>query len=118
MQLKDAAQLLAIVAVVSLATNAWQSRQAQAAGAAVAAAAAPGDIRMLSSTTCGVCTQARQWFEAHRVPFSECFIERDAACRNEMQALGAAGTPVIVVRGQPVLGFSPATIRERLGAGG
>jgi glutaredoxin len=115
LQLREVAQLLAIVAVVSFGTKWWLSSQAKSAGAAVASAAVPGDIRMLSSVTCGVCIQARAWFQEHRVPFSECFIERDAACRAEMQAIGAVGTPVIVVRGKPIVGFSPAVIRDRLG---
>lgn len=80
----------------------------------MAARAAPGNIRMLASDHCAVCVVARRWFLAHSVPFSECSIERDAACRAEFQALQAAGTPVLRVRGVAQLGFSPQQLLRAL----
>jgi glutaredoxin len=109
-------QLGLLLAAVSLGLQAWQGQRQQHLGEQVAAAAAPGDLRMISSLTCGVCTQARRWFTEHEVAFSECFVERDAACRAEMEMLQAPGTPVIVVRGRPQLGFSPRHIADALGA--
>lgn len=99
--------LVALVLAVSAATQWWAARSQQQLGRQVALAAAPGDIQMISSTTCGICTAARRWFGQHDVPFDECFIERDAACAARFEALLAPGTPVIVVRGQPQLGFDP-----------
>ena len=117
MKARELLQLALIVGAVSAATGWWASKQHALAGEAVAQAAKPGDIRMLSSQTCGVCSTARQWFTEHRVPFAECVIERDAACRAEFQARGATGTPLILVRGQQQLGFSPEAIRARLAPG-
>lgn len=111
-------QLGLLLAAVVLALQAWQGRQQQALGARVAATAAPGDLRMLSSTTCGICTQARRWFIEHRVAFTECFVERDAACRAEFERLQAPGTPVILVRGRPQLGFSPPRLARALADSG
>lgn len=107
-------QLVLLLALVTLGLQAWQGRQQAAIGERIARAAAPGDLHMISSTTCGICTQARRWFTGHGVSFTECFVERDAACRAEFERLQAPGTPVIVVRGQPQLGFSPPRIVERL----
>jgi len=59
---------------------------------------------------------ARLWFTEQKVPFSECFIERDAACAAEFAANRAPGTPLLLVRGQPQLGFSPDRVKERLQA--
>jgi len=92
----------------------WVGHRADALGPQVAALARPGDIRMLSSVTCAVCTQARAWFTEHGVAFSECKIEHDSACREEHRAMGAGGTPVIVVRGVPTLGFSADALLARL----
>ena len=100
---------------VSLASTWWQDRQAARLGDQIAARAAVGDIRMLSSETCVFCARARQWMQSRGVPFSECFIERDAACAAQYQALMAPGTPVVLVRGQSQLGFDPRWINERLG---
>jgi glutaredoxin len=69
---------------------------------------------MISSDTCAYCVQARAWFNAHDVPFSECSIERDAACAARFAALLAPGTPVILVRERPQVGFSPPRVAEAL----
>ena len=110
------------MAVVVLATSAasqwwvgYQARQSDAElGPAVAALAQPGDIRMLASESCAPCRVARQWLIDHRVAFSECLIERDAACRAEFEATRSPGTPVMLVRGQPQLGFSSPRLLQSL----
>jgi glutaredoxin len=106
---------LALVVVVAWGlTQWWADRQQADVGRRVAQAAAPGDIEMLSSTTCAICVQARLWFRAHRVPFQECFIETDPACAARFEATRAPGTPVILVRGIPQLGFSPQRLAVSL----
>jgi hypothetical protein len=106
--------LAVLVLAASGGSSWWAARHKQSLGSEVAAKAKPGDIRMLSSTTCSICTSARLWFTEHRVPFSECFIERDAACASEFAATRSAGTPVLLVRGVPQVGFSPQRLRDSL----
>jgi glutaredoxin len=72
----------------------------------------PGDIRMISSETCPYCLAARRWMTQEGIPFQECFIERDAQCLADYQALGAVGTPTLVVRGQRVIGFDRTRLLE------
>ena len=97
---------LAVIVVVMLGgVQALQSWQSRGQGEALRAAARPGDILMLSSTTCGYCTQAREWMTAQRVPFTECFIEQDPACAATFQRMGGQGTPMVLVRGQVIVGF-------------
>lgn len=109
--------LVALVLAVGAASQWWGHRQEVALGRAVAALAQPGEVLMIASDTCGVCIGARRWMAEHAVPFTECSIERDADCRAQYEALSAPGTPVIVVRGQPELGFSPVRLHERLKSG-
>jgi glutaredoxin len=111
-------QLALLLAVVSLALQGWQGHREADLGARIAAAAAPGELRMISSEDCGICSVARRWFAEHEVAVAECFVERDAACRAEFEALGARGTPVLLVRGRPQLGFSPPLIAQALGLPG
>jgi glutaredoxin len=109
---------LAVVVACSTAFSSWWARHSQQLlGERVAALAAPGDVRMLSSESCAICTVARRWFTEHRVAYSECLIERDAACRAQFDALGAPGTPVLVVRGRPQRGFSPGRLEAALQPG-
>ena len=106
--------LAALVLAFSAASQWWAARHEAALGAQVAALARPGDIRMLASETCSICAAARAWFNANRIPFSECLIERDADCLAAYQASGAPGTPVLLLRGQVEVGFNPARLRDRL----
>lgn len=69
---------------------------------------------MIGSVTCVYCAQARAWFEANRVPYSECLIERDPACAAQYNALMAPGTPVMIVRGKRLLGFSAQAVADAL----
>ena len=108
---------LALLVLAALSAQAWWSARYRAnVGAEVAALAKAGDIRMLSSDSCGICDQARRWFIAHHVPFTECSIDRDSACRTDFEARLAPGTPVLLVRERVLLGFSPERLRAALAA--
>ena len=102
--------LLVVIAVAALASWAWRGHLAAGDAEVLRQRARPGDIRMVSSETCPWCLAARRWMTQEGIPFKECFIERDAACLADYQALGAAGTPTLVVRGQRIIGFD----RERI----
>ena len=69
---------------------------------------------MISSVTCSYCERARAWFTEHRVPFTECLIERDSRCAATYSALMAPGTPVLLVRGQRLVGFNVQAVAEVL----
>lgn len=109
-----AALVLAIAAF-----QAWRNWQAEneheALGAQLAAVARPGEIALISSTTCVYCARARAWMTRHEVPFTECFIERETACLQRYQQLGAPGTPVTLLKGRAVLGFNPETVAASYG---
>jgi len=109
--------LLVLVAAAYAAQWVWQTHHDARQGRALAAAAGPGDLQMLASDTCAPCALARQWLRRHEVAFSECSIERDAACREQFVRLGAAGTPAFVVKGrQLVLGLDEARLLAALQA--
>lgn len=104
--------LLAVAALAWGGSAAWRSHVARDDGEALVQRVKPGDIRMISSETCPYCLAARRWMTQQGIPFKECFVERDAQCLADYQALGAMGTPTMVVRGERVIGFDRARIRE------
>jgi glutaredoxin len=106
--------LLLVVALAWLGATAWRGHVAARDGEVLAQRVQPGDIRMISSETCGYCVAARQWMTQQRIPFEECLIERDAQCLADYQALGAVGTPTLMVRGQRVIGFDRARVLDIL----
>ena len=113
-QRRSLAGLVLLVVLVSGAAEWWREHLATALGRQLAQASRPGDIEMLSSVTCVFCERARRWMGLHQVAFTECFIERDADCARRYQALGARGTPTLLVRGQAQLGFSADQVLARL----
>lgn len=113
-QLRSLVVLVLLVLGVGGASEWWREYQATQLGRQIAALARPGDILMISSVTCPFCERARRWMTLRQVPFTECFIERDAACAERYQALGARGTPTMWVRGAAQLGFSPQLVLDRL----
>jgi hypothetical protein len=97
--------LILMLLAVSAGTQWWAGLSQARLGDKMAALVQPGDIQMLSSKTCAYYTVARQWMQQHGVVFGECFIETDKACAAQFEAARAAGTPVVLVRGQPQVGF-------------
>lgn len=106
--------LAAVVGVALVAQSVLRDWSASRDGERMAALARPGDIRMISSETCPWCTVARRWMSAEGVPFDECLIERDPACADEFRARGGGGTPLLVVRGQTILGFDRGEVLKKL----
>lgn len=108
--------LLIVIVVAAVASWAWRAHVEEADGERLAALVQAGDIRMISSETCGWCTAARRWMTEQGLPFEECFIEREARCLSDYEALGSQGTPTLVVRGQPIIGFDREAIAQALAA--
>lgn len=77
------------------------------------AKAAP-EVIMYTTRTCGYCEQARAWFTTQQVVWDERDIESSNAAREEWQSLGGAGTPLILINGKRISGFSPAALSAEL----
>lgn len=82
--------------------------------ARIAAEVRPGDIYMVASVDCPYCAQARAWFSRMHLPYAECTIETEADCATLYRKLQAPGTPVLLVRGQRLVGFRPDAIAAAL----
>lgn len=108
--------LLLIVAVVWGASQTWHWWRQEQASASVQAHARADDILMFTTTDCPYCARARAWFKQRGVPWRECNIERDEACRRVFEAQGAQGVPLLRVRGQWRMGFDAAWLAEALAA--
>lgn len=69
-------------------------------------AAAGGPITMYSTSWCGYCRQAREYFTAEGIPFREHDIEQSSRARRAYDRLGAGGVPLIKVGERRMNGFS------------
>ena len=99
--------VLAVIVLVTMGASqgvSWWTQQRTAA--AVRQHVQPGDITMYATETCVYCVKARDWMKSHNIPWQECDVERDAACRQTYEAQGAPGTPLMQVKGRWSLGFN------------
>jgi glutaredoxin len=70
---------------------------------------------MFSTSWCGVCRQARAFFDANGLRPTERDIERDPAARAEIQRLtGKTAVPVFLVDGVLLAGFSEGSMKQTL----
>jgi glutaredoxin len=76
----------------------------------------PDRITMYSTDWCPHCKNARSYFEAKRIRFTEYNVETSEVGRKEYQALGGGGVPVIVVGSKVMRGFSANKFEALAGA--
>lgn len=106
--------LLLVCAVAALGAEGVRAWVQQQRADELRAVARPGDIRMISQTTCVYCTKAREWLTRHEVPFEECFIDRDSECLAEYNRQGRNGTPMMLLRGEMQRGFDAQRVTASL----
>jgi glutaredoxin len=66
----------------------------------------PKRVVMYGAQWCGYCKQARSYFAAHKVPYTEHDVDRDPKARREFERLGGRGVPLILVGEARLKGFS------------
>lgn len=80
-------------------------------------AAAPqtrSGVTMYSTDWCGHCKNARNYFKAKGVAFTEVNVETSESGRKEYEAFGGKGVPLIVVGEKFMRGFSPQSFEALL----
>ncbi|MBI2723883.1 MAG: glutaredoxin family protein [Chloroflexi bacterium] len=72
-------------------------------------------VVLYASGSCEFSEMVRLHLESRGQTYTEKDVDRDPAARQEMLDLGAHGTPVTVIDGEPVIGFDEESIDELLG---
>ena len=67
-----------------------------------------GDVVMYATSWCGYCRQAREYFRAKGIEYTEYDIETNRIANMEHKDLGGRGVPLILVGKKRMSGFSPA----------
>ena len=69
-------------------------------------------VVLYSTTWCGYCKQARQYFRSNSIPFTEYDVENSRKGRRDYRALGGSSVPIILVGNRRLNGFSPAHFEQ------
>lgn len=70
-------------------------------------APARSGVTMYSTDWCGHCRNARNYFKANGIAFTEIDVEKSEAGRREFAAYRGSGVPLIVAGSRTLRGFSP-----------
>ena len=72
-------------------------------------------VKMYSTTWCGFCAAARNFFETHKIPYEDVDIEKNPKEAQEMmEKSGQMGVPVININGKIIIGFDQPAIKKAL----
>jgi len=72
-------------------------------------------VTIYTTSTCGFCRVAKQYFASNRIPFTEVNVESDMRKAEEMvRKSGQMGVPVIEVNGKVIVGFNKPEIEKAL----
>jgi glutaredoxin len=74
----------------------------------------PREVKILSTTWCGVCKKAKSHLAGKGIYFSEYDVETSDIGRREFKRLGGKGVPIILVGNQRMDGFSATKLDEML----
>lgn len=72
------------------------------------------EVIMYSTATCPYCEKARQWFTSNNVAWVERDVETSETARKQWQDMGALGTPVIVINGKRLNGFTEGALEAEI----
>lgn len=70
-------------------------------------------VVLYSTRWCGHCKQAKAYFKANKIPFSEFDVEKTRKGQADFKRMKGRGVPIILVGESRLNGFSPAAF-ERL----
>ena len=72
------------------------------------------EVKILTTTWCGVCKQAKTYLAGKGISFSEYDIETSDVGMQEFKRLGGKGVPIILVGKQRMDGFSASRLDQML----
>ena len=76
------------------------------------------EVVIYTTPACPYCKYAKEFLSQKGVFYTEKDVSTDPAARDEMIALtGKNAVPVIVIDGEPIVGFNGPRIEEKLGLG-
>lgn len=101
--------LLAIVAI-ALALFKWDLLPGRLPVSIDPEAAMRADVVLFATSWCGYCAKARDLLKTAGVPFVEHDIETSVEGKQQYDAIGGQGVPILLINGEIVRGYNPNLI--------
>ncbi len=76
--------------------------------------AAKGRVKLLTTSWCGYCRQARAYLNSRGIPFEDLDVEKSAQGQQEYRELRGRGVPIILVGDQRMNGYNQAKLDTML----
>ncbi|MES9872823.1 MAG: DUF4124 domain-containing protein [Candidatus Sedimenticola sp. 6PFRAG7] len=70
-----------------------------------------GKVVIYSTTWCGVCERAKDYFKANNIPYKEYDVEKSEKGKRDFKRMKGRGVPVILVGNKRMDGFSEAKFK-------
>lgn len=71
-------------------------------------------VEIYTSDTCGKCVQAKEYLNKNKIDYKEYNISKDPEARKELIGMGYMSIPVLIIKGEHVLGFDIKRINDLL----
>ncbi|OOZ37659.1 DUF4124 domain-containing protein [Solemya velesiana gill symbiont] len=65
-----------------------------------------GKVVIYSTTWCGVCDRAKDYFKANNIPFTECDVEKSETGTRDFKRMNGRSVPIILAGSKRMDGFS------------
>jgi glutaredoxin-like YruB-family protein len=73
------------------------------------------EIKIYSTPTCPYCTMAKEYLSSKGIAFKEFDVSQDKPAAEDMvKASGQMGVPVIIIKGEVIVGFDKGRIDSLL----
>lgn len=73
-------------------------------------------VIIFTTPTCSFCHQAKRYFLAKNIKFTEVDVTRNPeGARDMLKRTGQMGVPVILINNRPIVGFDKNKINQMLG---
>ncbi len=72
-------------------------------------------VILFTAPGCGWCSAVKQYLRQKKIRYDEVDASRDPRARRELERRRIRGVPVLLIKGQTVVGFDKAKIDRLLG---
>jgi mycoredoxin len=75
---------------------------------------AQDEVVLYAMSTCPYCQKTRELLAEHQVPYVEMDVVKSGVARQQYDAIGGSGVPIVVVKNTIIRGYNPDAVLAAL----